>query len=254
MPVHYDIDDRLAVITIDRPEARNAVNREVAEAIEASLDRYEAEPELWAAVITSTGSVFSAGADLKEIAAGNMAALFTERGGFAGLVRRQRTKPLIAAVNGPALAGGCEIALACDLVVAADTAVFGVPEVKRSLIAAAGGVFRLPRAVGRATAMEMVMTGDPIAAERAYQLGFVNAVVAPERLIAEAKALAARIIANAPLAVQEGRAIAERALTESDETLWRLSAEGIARLARTEDFQEGPRAFVEKRPPVWKGR
>jgi enoyl-CoA hydratase len=254
MAVHYQEDGHLAVITIDRPEARNAVNKAVADGIEAALDRYEGDDALRAAIVTGTGTVFSAGADLKEIAAGNMQALFTERGGFAGLVRRERTKPLIAAVNGAALAGGCEIALACDLVVATDTAVFGVPEVKRSLIAAAGGVFRLPRAVGRATAMEMIMTGDPIGAERAYQLGFLNAVVPPERLLAEATALAQRIIAAAPLAVQEGRCIAEQALTEDDETLWRLSAEGLARLVRTEDFQEGPRAFVEKRAPVWKGR
>jgi enoyl-CoA hydratase len=254
MAVHYQEDGHLAVITIDRPEARNAVNKAVADGIEAALDRYEGDDALRAAIVTGTGTVFSAGADLKEIAAGNMQALFTERGGFAGLVRRERTKPLIAAVNGAALAGGCEIALACDLVVATDTAVFGVPEVKRSLIAAAGGVFRLPRAVGRATAMEMIMTGDPIGAERAYQLGFLNAVVPTERLLAEATALAQRIIAAAPLAVQEGRCIAEQALTEDDETLWRLSAEGLARLVRTEDFQEGPRAFVEKRAPVWKGR
>jgi enoyl-CoA hydratase len=254
MAVHYETKEHLAIITLDRPEARNAVNREVAEGIEAALDRYEADPWLWAAIFTSTGPVFSAGADLKEIAAGNMQALFTTKGGFAGLVRRERVKPLIAAVNGPALAGGCEIALACDLVVAADTAMFGVPEAKRSLIAAAGGAFRLPHAVGRATAMEMVMTGDPITAVRAYQLGFINLAVPPERLMLEATELAERIIANAPLAVQEGRRIADRAFAETDETLWRLSEEGIARLSKTEDFQEGPRAFVEKRSPVWKGR
>ena len=254
MAVHYRTDGHLAVITIDRPEARNAVNKAVADGIEAALDRYEGDDALRAAIVTGTGAVFSAGADLKEIAAGNMQALFTERGGFAGLVRRERTKPLIAAVNGAALAGGCEIALACDLVVAAEAAVFGVPEAKRSLIAAAGGVFRLPRAVGRATAMEMIMTGDPITAERAYQLGFLNAVVPPAQLMQAAEALAGRIAAAAPLAVQEGRRIAAQALTEDDETLWRLSAEGIGRLAQTEDFQEGPRAFVEKRAPVWKGR
>ncbi len=254
MPVHFEIEGRIAVITLDRPEARNAVDGETASAIEAALDRYEGDADLWVAIITARGPVFSAGADLKAIAAGNIKALFTARGGFAGVTRRDRRKPLIAAVNGPALAGGCEIALACDLVVAVEGAVFGVPEVKRSLIPGAGGVFRLPRVVGRATAMEMIMTGDPIDAARAYTLGFVNAVVPPEDLMAKAKALAERIAVNAPLAVIEGRLIADAAMTEDDAALWRMSEAGLDRLAETEDYQEGPQAFVEKRPPVWRGR
>ncbi len=254
MAVRMETQGRVAVIALDRPDARNAINQAAALEIEAALDRYESDDDLWVAIITAHGPVFSAGADLKEIAAGNIKGLFTERGGFAGVTRRERRKPLIAAVNGAALAGGCEIALACDLIVAVEGAVFGVPEVKRSLIPGAGGVFRLPRVVGRATAMEMIMTGDPIDAARAYALGFVNAVVSPDELMPRALALAERIAANAPLAVVEGRQIAEAAMTEDDAALWRMSEESLERLAQTEDYQEGPRAFVEKRPPIWRGR
>ena len=176
--VEYETRDHIALITLNRPDARNAVNGEVARALESALDQYEGDDTLWAAILAAAGTVFCAGADLKEIAAGNRATLSTERGGFAGIVKRARTKPLIAAVNGAAVAGGCEIALACDLIVASENAIFGLPEVKRSLIAAAGGLFRLPRAIGRAVAMEMILTGDPIDAERAYALGLVNTVTA----------------------------------------------------------------------------
>ncbi|MCB1740382.1 MAG: enoyl-CoA hydratase/isomerase family protein [Gammaproteobacteria bacterium] len=241
-------------IVLNRPEARNAVNGAVAEAIEASLDAYEADDSLWAAILTGSGTVFSAGADLKEVAAGRVGRLSTERGGFGGLVRRQRSKPLIAAVNGAALAGGCELMLSCDIAIAADSAFFGLPEVKRSLVAAAGGVFRLPRAVGRSVAMEMILTGDPIDASRALELGLVNRIVPGDELLDAARALASRIVANAPLAVQASRRIAERALLDDDESLWRQSAQAIREIMQTEDFQEGPRAFVEKRPPLWKGR
>ncbi len=254
MVVEFETRDHIALITLNRPEARNAINGALASGIEAALDRYEDDPEVWVAILQSSGTVFSAGADLKEIAAGNSRALSTARGGFAGLVKRARSKPLIAAVNGPALAGGCEIALACDLIVASEAARFGLPEVKRSLAAAAGGLFRLPRAIGMAPAMEMILTGDPIDAARAYALGLVNKVVPPSDLADEALALAERIAANAPLAVQASRAVATQALSAADDVLWEASAAAAARLAETEDYQEGPRAFIEKRPPVWKGR
>ena len=144
--------------------------------------------------------------------------------------------------------------LACDIAISVESAKFGLPEVKRSLVAAAGGLFRLPRAVGRSMAMEMILTGDPVDANTARSLGLVNAVVQEDDLMNEARALAARITANAPLAVQASRKIAEQALVESDDNLWRMSAQGIRDIMQTEDFKEGPRAFVEKRPPVWNAR
>lgn len=251
--VNYELRGRVALITINRPEARNAVNGDVASGIETAIDRLEDDPEAWVGVLTGEGPVFSAGADLKAIASGGAGGLGTAKGGFAGIVQRERVKPLIAAVNGPALAGGCEIVLACDLVVAVRSAAFGVPEVKRSLVAAAGGLFRLPRIVGRTVAMEAVLTGDPLDVDRAYQLGLVNQVVDGD-VVEAAMALAERIAANAPLAVQASRAVVAAADTADDETLWKMSTEAIGRMFQTEDFQEGPRAFIEKRPPAWKGR
>src|SRR4051794_8439746 len=172
--VEYEVQGRVGVMRINRPEARNAINPEVAAGIEAGIDQIENDPETWVGVLTGEGSVFCAGADLKAIAAGQGASLETERGGFGGITRRERPKPLIAAVDGPALAGGCELALACDLIVASRAAAFGLPEVKRSLVAAAGGMFRLPRNLPPNIAMEVVLTGDPIPAERAHQHGLVN--------------------------------------------------------------------------------
>src|SRR5262245_34975638 len=252
--VDYEVRGRVAVLTLNRPEARNAINNEVAAAVEVAIDRLEDDPDLWVGVLTGAGPVFCAGADLKAIAGGGGGNLGTERGGFAGLVQRERAKPLIAAVDGPALAGGCEIALACDLIVASREARFGLPEVKRSLVAAAGGLFRLPRTLPRKIALEMIMTGDPIPAERAYEFGMVNELCDPGTALDTAIALAERITANAPLAVRESRKIALTSTDQPDEIGWRMSLEGMANLFRTEDFAEGPRAFIEKRPPEWKGR
>lgn len=254
MVVEFEKQDRLAVITLNRPEARNAVNGEVAEAMEAVLDAYEADTNLWAAILTANGKAFCAGADLKEIAAGRGNMLSTRKGGFAGLVRRERTKPLIAAITGSALAGGTEIALACDMIVCSEDTVFGLPEVKRSLVAAAGGLFRLPRAIGMAPALEVIMTGDPLPAERAYQLGMVNMIVPTDRVMIEARALAERVIANAPLAVQGSRGVAARAFMDDDDALWRAGGTAFGEVAATEDFKEGPRAFIEKRAPKWQGK
>src|SRR5438309_11919725 len=200
--VEYEKRGRTAVITIRRPEARNAVNGEVAKGMEAAIDQLEDDDDVWVGIVAGEGPVFSAGADLKAISSGQAAELQTERGGFAGIAHRDRAKPVIAAVDGPALAGGCEIALACDLIVASTQARFGIPEVKRSLVAAAGGLFRLPQALPRNIALELALTGDPIDAERAYAFGLVNVLVEPGQALDGALALAERITANAPLAVR----------------------------------------------------
>jgi enoyl-CoA hydratase len=252
--IDYEQQGRVAVLTIRRPEARNAVNGDVAKGIEAGIDRLEDDGETWIGVLAGEGPVFCAGADLKAIASGQAADLQTERGGFGGLVRRARTKPLIAAVDGPALAGGTELVLACDLVVASTQAQFGIPEVKRSLVAAAGGLFRLPRKLPPNVAMELALTGDPIPAERAHAFGLVNRLVEPGQAVAAALELADQICANAPIAVRETRKVVLEGAGADDETAWSLTNAAMGTVVRTEDFSEGPRAFIEKRAPEWKGR
>lgn len=252
--IDFEIRARVAIITIRRPEARNTVNGEVADGIERAVDRMEADTEIRAGVLAAEGPVFCAGADLDAIIGGQAGALSTERGGFGGLVWRDRGTPLIAAVDGPALAGGLELALACDMIVASRHAIFGLPEVKRSLVASGGGLFRLPQVVGTNVAREMILTGDAITAERAYHLGLVNRLVEPGGALDGALELAGRIVANAPLAVQESRAVATAAFGRVDSDLWSMTAGAAQRVARTEDFTEGPRAFVDQRPPVWHAR
>jgi enoyl-CoA hydratase len=257
--VTYEANGRVAVITLNRPEARNAINGDVANGLEAAIDRLEDDDEIWVGVLRANTEsqerpVFSAGADLKEINAGNGAALATSRGGFAGFVYRDRRKPVIAAVDGLATAGGCEIVLAADLVVATTRSAFGLAEAKRNLVAGAGGLFRLPRAVGQATAMEAILTGEPIPAERAYALGMVSRLVEPGQADAEAHRLAEQITQCAPLAVWESRAVVRAAGAEDDETLKRMTDQAMSVVMRSEDLKEGLTAFIEKRPPVWKGR
>jgi enoyl-CoA hydratase len=252
--IEYATEGHRAVITINRPEARNAVNADVANGIEQAIDQLEADDSLWVGIVTGVPPVFSAGADLKEINAGRAASLQTARGGFAGITRRERTKPIIAAVDGPALAGGTEIALACDLIVASTSARFGIPEVKRSLVAAAGGLFRLPRRLPFNLAMELTLTGDPIDAARAHEFGLVNVLCEPGEALEKARELSARIEANAPVAVRASRHAVLAALTEDEDAGWRLSAEGMAKAMGSEDFKEGLVAFIEKRPPEWTGR
>ncbi len=251
--VEFEKHGSLAIITLNRPDARNAVNGDVAQGMEAAIDEIESDANIWAAILTANGKAFCAGADLKEVAAGNGAALSTKKGGFAGLVSRERSKPLIAAITGSALAGGTEIALSCDMIICSEETNFGLPEVKRSLVAAAGGLFRLPRALGMAPALEAILTGDPLPAERAYQLGMVNKVVPTDQVMDEARALADRILANAPLAVQGSLRVARRAFIDEDEALFKAGGKEFAVIAKTEDFKEGPKAFIEKRAPVWKG-
>ena len=254
MSVDFEQRGPFAVIKINRPEARNAVNGAVAQGIEEAIDKIEGDDSIWVGILTGEPPVFCAGADLKEINSGNAAGLTTSRGGFAGLVQRERTKPLIAAVDGPALAGGTEIVLACDLVVASTTATFGIPEVKRSLVAGAGGLFRLGRKIPLNIAMELTLTGDPIDAARAHHFGLVNRLVEPGQALDEAVGLAEQICANAPLAVRESRKIVLEATNAPDDVGWKMSMEGMATVMSSEDLAEGLTAFIEKRPPEWKGR
>src|SRR5918994_4096890 len=249
--VTFEVRGHYAVIAINRPEARNAVNGAVANGIEAGIDRIEETDDVWVGVITGTPPVFCAGADLKEINSGNAAALATKRGGFGGITQRERTKPIIAAVDGPALAGGTEITLACDLIVASRSATFGIPEVKRSLVAGAGGLFRLGRKLPFNVAMECALTGDPISAEAAHHHGLVNALTDDGGALDGAFALADRICANAPVAVRATRQVVLEATHAPDELGWRLSIEAMAQATNSEDFKEGLTAFIEKRPPNW---
>ena len=254
MAVDFEQRGPFAIVKINRPEARNAVNGAVAQGIEGAIDRIEADDGIWVGILTGEPPVFCAGADLKEINAGNAANLQTKRGGFGGIVQRERTKPIIAAVDGPALAGGTEIVVSCDLVVASTTATFGIPEVKRSLVAAAGGLFRLGRKIPLNVAMELALTGDPITAEIAHHHGLVNRLVEPGEALDAAIALAERICANAPVAVRESRRVVIEATNAPDDVGWKMSLEGMAAAMSSEDFGEGLTAFIDKRPPVWKGR
>ena len=252
MTVTFEVRGRVAIITLNRPEARNAVSQQLAEDLEAAIDRLESDADLWIGILCGNGPSFCAGADLKAIASGS-ARLSTERGGFAGLVRRTRTKPLIAAVEGPAVAGGTEIVLSCDLVVASSVARFGLPEVKRSLVANAGGLFRLPRTLPRNVAMELALTGEDLSAESAHLHGLVNRLVEPGQALDAALELAEVINANAPLAVRASRRVVLAAHLLEDDDAFALAADATREVIGTEDFREGPRAFLEKRVPRWTG-
>jgi len=242
------------ILTINRPEARNAINGAVAAAMSTAFDELAGDPDAWVVVLTGSGDkAFSAGMDLKAFAAGEGASIIGASGGFAGIAKRDFPKPLIAAVNGSALAGGCEIMLSCDLVVAAEHATFGIPEAKRGLIAGAGALIRLPKRVPAAIALELAMTGDPIDAQRALALGLVNRVVPADRLLEEALALAERIAENAPLAVRYSKQVIRQAGEVPEEEGWKINDAAVGVVFSSADAMEGPIAFAEKRRPNWQG-
>lgn len=249
------IAPNVALVTLNRPEARNAITAAVARALEAIVDLVEARFDIRVAIIAGAGGkAFCSGADLKQVARGGLGAMFTARGGFAGFVNAHRTKPWIAAVDGHALAGGCEIALACDLLVASPPSRFGLPEVRRGLIASAGGLYRLPRSLPRAIALELILTGEAIGAERAFDLGLVNRLAPAGAVVETALEFAERIAACAPLAVRESLAVARASYDEEEAELRRMGDEAQLRLEKTADFTEGALAFAEKRMPEWQGR
>jgi enoyl-CoA hydratase len=243
---------RVLVVTLNRPDARNAVNGAVAEGVGRALDELDGDAELSAGVLTGAGKGFSSGMDLKAFVSGD-SPHYGDRG-FAGIVQKPADKPLIAAVEGFAVAGGCEIALACDLIVAARGARLGVPEVKRSLVAAGGALLRLPRRLPAGVAMEMALTGDPIDAERAHALGLVNILTEPGEALAAAVELAGRIAANGPLALAATKRILVESADWTEVEFWTRQGEISGPVFGSEDAREGATAFAEKRDPVWKGR
>lgn len=249
----------VALITLNRPEVRNAIDGPMARALGAAVDEVEQDPEIRVSVLTAAVTeprpVFCAGHDLRtideEISGGDSAA--TEHGGFAGFVTHPRSKPVVAAVDGLATSGGLEIVLACDLVVATRRSSFALAEVRWNLIAGAGGLFRLPWAVGRATAMDMLLTGEPIDAERAHQLGLVGTLVDADATDA-ALARAEIVAANGPGAVRASRAVCDRAFSASEEDLWRANDEAFASIADSDDLTTGLDAFASRTSPTFSGR
>ncbi|WP_304309052.1 enoyl-CoA hydratase-related protein [Pseudacidovorax intermedius] len=241
--------DALLCITLDRPAKRNAVDRAMADALDAALNMLDDDPALRAGVLDGGPSVFCAGSDLA--AKGDYV---TARGGEYGLIRRQRRKPLVAAIEGLALGGGLEIALACDMVVAARDAQLGLPEVKRGVLPTCGALFRLLQTLPPAIARELVLTGQPIDGARAHALGLVNRLSEPGQAQADARALAAQIATNAPLSVQASLEAMNGLLAAADAAGWQATEAALARIRGSQDLAEGLRAFFEKRPPVWQGR
>jgi enoyl-CoA hydratase len=247
-----EVRGRVLLITINRPDQRNAVNAAVAEGIAVAMDQLDADPELSLGVLTGAGKGFSAGMDLKAFVTGERP--YAGDRGFAGITQRAAEKPLIAAIEGFAVAGGLEVALSCDLIVAARGARLGIPEVKRSLVAAGGALLRLPRILPRTVAMELALTGEPIDAERAHELGLVNRLAEPGQALDVALELAETIAANGPLALAATKRIMTEAVDWPDSEFFARQGEITAPVISSEDAREGATAFAEKRAPVWRGR
>ncbi len=244
--------DRILIITLNRPDQRNAVNAAVAQGVAAALDELDGDAQLSLGVLTGAGKGFCSGMDLKAFGAGERP--HVPGRGFAGIVERAADKPLIAAIEGFAVAGGLEVALACDLIVAAKGARLGIPEVKRSLVAAGGALLRLPRTMPRNVAMELALTGDLIEAERAHELGLVNRLADPGQALDTALELAETIAANGPLALAATKRIMVESADWPDAEYFDRQREIIEPVFNSEDAREGATAFAERRDPVWKGR
>jgi enoyl-CoA hydratase len=245
--------DGIQIMTINRPDARNAINLATAQALAAALDDLDSRADVRIGILTGANNTFSSGMDLKAFAQGGERPLIPGRG-FAGLNEAPPRKPLIAAVEGYALAGGCEMALACDLIVAARNAQFGLPEVKRGLVAGSGGMLRLPRRLPYHIAMEIVLTGDMFGAERAHAHGLVNRLTEPGQALAGALELARIIVENGPLAVQTAKSIVTQAVDWDQADMFERQRPLIAHIFTSADAKEGATAFAEKRKPVWQGK
>lgn len=249
MTVRYERQGRVLVVRIEREERRNAIDRETAEGLEEAFDLLDDDDDLWVGVVTGTPRVFSAGTDIRE-----RADLRMPRGGEYGIIRRQRRKPLIAAVEGYALGGGFEIVLACDLVVAARTAEFGLPEVRRGLVAASGALFRAPRALPVNIARELLITGRMLSAERAFALGVVNEVTDQGGALAGAVAMALEICEASPVAVRESLRALDAQVATQDERGWEVTTDALGVVLASDDFRAGIDAFAQRSRPVWTGR
>ncbi len=242
-------EDHLLVVRMVRGAKRNAVDRKMADALDAALSRLDDDDSLWAGILTGTDQVFCAGSDLRS--GGDYV---TERGGEYGIIRRERRKPLVAAVEGMALGGGLEIALSCDMIVAAKGARFGLPEVSIGVIPTCAGIFRAPNAMPLNLARELILTGEPIEAERAFAAGLVNRLAEPGEALAEARRLAALVLKNAPLSVQQCLRSVNDWARRAEPLGWELTDRAFEGIAGTEDQREGVMSFLEKRAPEWKGR
>lgn len=251
--IKSEIRGRVLILTINRPEARNALTYDTSFALADALDRLDADDNLTVGILRGEGNTFCSGMDLKEFARTQRRAVVPGRG-LGGLAEAPPAKPLIAAVEGYALAGGFELALACDLIVAANNASFGLPEVKRGLVPGSGGMLRLPRRLPYHVAMEALLTGDMIAAKRAHELGLINDLVEPGTALEAALKLAEKIAANGPLAVRTVKQIVTESLDWRTDDMFALQNPRMAHIFSSEDAKEGATAFAEKRPPVWKGR
>ncbi len=250
--VLVDIADGIMTVTLNRPKAKNAVNKAVAVGIAAAMDELDSNDDIRVAILTGADGTFCSGMDLKAFVTGELPVV--EGRGFAALTEYSPRKPLIAAIEGYALAGGLEVAICCDLIVTADNAKFGIPEVKRGLAAAGGGLMRLPRQIPQRVAMELALTGDFISAQRALDIGLVNEVVPAGTALAAAKALAGRIAANGPLAVAVSKQVVQQSADWSSEEMWPKQRDMVTKVLMSQDAIEGATAFAEKRAPNWKGK
>jgi enoyl-CoA hydratase len=246
------VEDGIFVVTLNRPKAKNAANKALAEGVAAAMDELDGNDALRVAILTGAGGTFCSGMDLKAFVTGETPNIPGR--GFAGLTEYTSRKPIIAAVEGYALAGGFELAISCDLVVAADDSKFGIPEVKRGLAAAAGGLVKLPKQIAPRIAMELALTGDFISAQRAYELGLINRVVPSGTALAAAKELAAKICANGPLAVAASKQVITAAPDWSSSEMFANQNKIVMPVFTSEDAIEGATAFAEKRAPNWKGK